>query len=109
MLDISVDLVRDFLLPQDTVTRTLAVTRFIRRPRADYTSEWFSRHLTDFTRSGTETLLVTGKPTTGKTVLSEWAIERLQSLNGRRASEVITYTIGKSGAKITWHQHSDII
>lgn len=91
--DVSVDLVREFLMPHDTVTRLLAVTRFIRRPRADYTCEWFSRHLTDFTRSEKGLLLVTGKPATGKTVLSEWVVERLQSLNGRRASEVITYTI----------------
>jgi Cdc6-like AAA superfamily ATPase len=41
-------------------------------------------------------MLVTGKPATGKTVLSEWVVERLQSLNGRRASEVVTYTIGTS-------------
>jgi Cdc6-like AAA superfamily ATPase len=52
--------------------------------------------LTDFTRSENGALLVTGKPATGKTVLSEWVVERLQSLNGRRASEVIAYTIGES-------------
>ncbi|RDL37292.1 Uncharacterized protein BP5553_04725 [Venustampulla echinocandica] len=91
--DISVDLVRDFLMPHDTVTRRLAVTRFIRRPRADYTCEWFSRHLTDFTQGDKATLLVTGKPASGKTVLSEWVVERLQSFHGRRASEVMMYTI----------------
>jgi Cdc6-like AAA superfamily ATPase len=62
----------------------------------DFTCEWFSQHLTDFTRSENGALLVTGKPATGKTVLSEWVVERLQSLNGRRASEVIAYTIGES-------------
>ena len=94
--DISVDLIREFLLPNDTVTRTLAVSRFIRKPRADYTCEWFSRHLTDFTRSENGILLVTGKPATGKTVLAQWVVERLQSLDGRRASEVLAHTIGES-------------
>jgi len=35
--DISVDLVRDFLTPHDRVTRLLAVTRHIKKPRADFT------------------------------------------------------------------------
>jgi Cdc6-like AAA superfamily ATPase len=83
-------------MPHDRVTRILAVSRYIKRPRADFTCEWFDRHLTEFTRSGVEVMLVTGKPATGKTVLSEWVVERLQSLNGRRASEVVTYTIGTS-------------
>ena len=73
----------------------LAVTRYIKKPRADFTCEWFDRHLADFTRSGKELLLVTGKQSTGKTVLSEFCVERLQSITGRRASEVLTYTIGE--------------
>ncbi|KFY35273.1 hypothetical protein V494_06061 [Pseudogymnoascus sp. VKM F-4513 (FW-928)] len=91
--DISVDSVRDFLVPHDTVTRSLAVTRFIRKERADYTCEWFSQYLTDFTKSDKSVLFVTGEPATGKTVLSEWAVERLQSLDGQLASDVITYRI----------------
>lgn len=82
-------------MPHDTVTRLLAVTRFLRTERADYTCEWFSQYLTGFTRSEKGVLLVTGEPATGKTVLSEWVIERLQSLNGHQASEVIAYRIGK--------------
>ena len=39
-------------------------------------------------------MLVTGKPSAGKSVLSEWVVERLQASTGRRASEVVTYTIG---------------
>ncbi|KAN0098801.1 hypothetical protein V8E51_014464 [Hyaloscypha variabilis] len=91
--DISVDLVRDFLTPHDRVTRLLAVTRHIKKPRADFTCEWFDRHLSDFTRGGKTMLLVSGKPSTGKSVLSEWVVERLQASTGRRASEVITYTV----------------
>jgi hypothetical protein len=93
--DVSVDLVREFLTPHDRVTRTLAVTRYIKKPRADFTCEWFDRHLTDFTRGGKELMLVSGKPSTGKSVLSEWVVERLQASTGRRASEVVTYTIGR--------------
>lgn len=92
----SVDIIREFLLPNDTITRTIAVSGFIRKPRADFTCEWFSQHLTDFTRSENGVLLVTGKPATGKTVLFEWVVEKLQSLNGRRGSEVIAYAIGES-------------
>lgn len=72
----------------------LAVTRNIKKPRADFTCEWFDRHLSDFTRGGKELMLVTGKPSAGKSVLSEWVVERLQASTGRRASEVVTYTIG---------------
>ncbi|KAL5348657.1 hypothetical protein ACLOAV_006074 [Pseudogymnoascus australis] len=92
--DVSVDSVRNFLVPHDTVTRLLAVTRFIRRERADYTCEWFSQYLTGFIQSEKEVLLVTGEPATGKTVLSEWVVERLQSFDGQLASDVITYRIG---------------
>lgn len=81
-------------MPHDTVTRLLAVTRFIRRERADYTCEWFSQYLAGFNQSDKSVLLVTGEPATGKTVLSEWVVERLQSLNGQQASDVITYKIG---------------
>lgn len=78
--DLSVDLVREFLTPHDTVTRMLAVARHIKKSRADFTCEWFDRHLVDFTRNGKELLLVTGNHSTGKSVLSEWVVERLQSI-----------------------------
>ncbi|KAG0653042.1 hypothetical protein D0Z07_0724 [Hyphodiscus hymeniophilus] len=91
--DVSVDLVREFLTPHDRVTRLLAVTRYVKKSRADFTCEWFDRQLSDFTRSSQNMLYVTGKPCTGKSVLSEWVVERLQASTGRRASEVITYTV----------------
>jgi len=89
-----VDLVREFLTPHDRITRMLAVTRNIRKPRADFTCEWFDRHLTDFWRSGKESLIVTGQPGSGKSILSGWVVERLQAATGRRATEVMTYTCG---------------
>ena len=46
-------------------------------------------------------LLVSGKPSTGKSVLSEWVVERLQASTGRRASEVITYTVGMFSTILT--------
>ncbi|KUJ18660.1 uncharacterized protein LY89DRAFT_683570, partial [Mollisia scopiformis] len=91
--DISVELIREFLIPHDRVTRLLTTTRTTRTTRADFTCEWFDRYLTDFMRSGKERLIVSGKPRTGKSVLAEWTIERLQTLSGRRASEVISYSI----------------
>lgn len=85
---------REFLTPHDRVTRLLAVTRNIRRTRADFTCEWFDRHLADFQRGGKELLFVTGKALSGKSVLSDWVVERIQATTGRRASEVMTYTLG---------------
>lgn len=94
-VDTHFNLIKDFLLPVDTVTRRFTLSRFAGKPRADYTCEWFSRHLTDFTRSDNGALLVTGKPASGKTILAEWVVERLQSLSGRRASDVIAFIIGE--------------
>lgn len=94
-LDASFELVRKFLTPHDRVTRLLTTTRKIRRSRADFTCEWFDRHLAEFLRGGKEIIIVSGKPRTGKSFLADWTVERLQSLSGRRASEVVSYTIGK--------------
>lgn len=96
--DVSLDTLREFLLPHDRVTRLLTSTRNVGRTRADFTCEWFDRHLADFMRSGKDVLIVSGKPRSGKSLLSDWTIERLQTLSGRRASEVVSYTIGMSTA-----------
>lgn len=40
-------------------------------------------------------MVVTGKPSSGKSVLSDWVVERLQAARGRRSTEVLTYTVGK--------------
>ena len=94
-------------MPHDTVTRLLAVTRFIRRERADYTCEWFSQHLNSFSHGNKSVLLVTGEPATGKTVLSEWVVERLQSLEGQLATDVITYRVGKIHLR-SWYKRQFI-
>ncbi|CZR69374.1 uncharacterized protein PAC_19274 [Phialocephala subalpina] len=91
--DVSVDLVRDFLTPHDRVTRLLTMRRNVRKTRADFTCEWFDRHLADFMRGGKEIMIVSGKPRSGKTFLAGWTVERLQTLSGRRASEVVSHII----------------
>lgn len=86
--------VRNFLTPHDRVTRILATNRRAHGARADFTCEWFDRPLRDFARSGKNIFMVTGSAGSGKSVLSEWVVERLQAFKGRRATEVIRYTIG---------------
>ncbi|KAM0187431.1 hypothetical protein ACHAPC_004156 [Botrytis cinerea] len=91
--DDSVEAVRNFLTPHDRVTRVLATNRRAHGARADFTCEWFDRPLREFVRSGKNIFIVTGSAGSGKSVLSEWAVERLQDFKGRRATEVIRYTI----------------
>ncbi|KAF7865884.1 hypothetical protein EAF04_006049 [Stromatinia cepivora] len=91
--DDSVEAVRNFLTPHDRVTRILATNRRTHGARADFTCEWFERPLREFLRSGKNLFMVTGSAGSGKSVLSEWVVERLQAFKGRRATEVIRYTI----------------
>ncbi|PQE21552.1 nacht domain protein [Rutstroemia sp. NJR-2017a WRK4] len=91
--DSLVEAVRDFLTPHDRVLRILAFNRRTHTSRVDFTCEWFDRHLTEFSRSGKSVFVVTGAAGVGKTILSEWVVERLESLKNRRATEVIRYTI----------------
>ncbi|CAD6445073.1 c42f2e4b-2fcf-4437-ac29-47625158b686 [Sclerotinia trifoliorum] len=91
--DDSVEAVRKFLTPHDRVTRILATKRRTHGARADFTCEWFDRPLGEFLRSGKNLFMVTGSSGSGKSLLSEWVVERLQAFKGRRATEVIRYTI----------------
>lgn len=91
--DVSVEVVREFLNPHDRITRSLTMRRNVRKSRADFTCEWFDRHLADFIRGGKGIMVVSGKPRSGKTFLADWTVERLQTLTGRRASEVVSHTI----------------
>lgn len=94
LIDDSVEAVRNFLTPHDRVTRILAANRRTHGARADFTCEWFDRPLGEFLRSGKNLFMVTGSAGSGKSILSEWVVERLQAFKGRRATEVIRYTIG---------------
>ncbi|KAI9641201.1 hypothetical protein NHQ30_010001 [Ciborinia camelliae] len=91
--DDSVEAVRNFLTPHDRVTRILATNRRTHGARADFTCEWFDRPLGEFLRNGKNLFMVTGSAGSGKSVLSEWVVERLQAFKGRRTTEVIRYTI----------------
>ncbi|XMA10439.1 hypothetical protein WAI453_003230 [Rhynchosporium graminicola] len=91
--DVSFELVHDFLTSHDRVTRLLTTTRMVQKSGADFTCEWFDLHLAAFLRGHKEIMIVSGKPGTGKTFLSGWTVERLQTITGRHASDVISYSI----------------
>ncbi|KAL2069847.1 hypothetical protein VTL71DRAFT_14526 [Oculimacula yallundae] len=91
--DVSFELVHGFLTPHDRVTRLLTTTRMVRKHGADFTCEWFDLHLAAFLRGDRRIMIVSGRPGTGKTFLSGWTVERLQTLTGRHASDVLSYSI----------------
>ncbi|GIK02022.1 hypothetical protein Aspvir_006065 [Aspergillus viridinutans] len=45
---------------------------------ADGSFAWFDPHLTTFTRSSREMMVITGSPGAGKSALAQWTVERLQ-------------------------------
>ena len=48
-----------------------------------------------FIRSKDRNLVVTGKSGTGKSVLTDWIIERVQKLQGAKETDVVFYKIRK--------------
>ena len=93
-LDICV--IRDFLEPQDRVVRTMISNQLSSGVhRAEFTCEWFSSRITDFTRNRDKVFLITGGPSSGKTVLSRWIVEKLQGSMDQDHYDVISYFVGK--------------
>lgn len=76
------------------MTRLLTTKRKVQNSGADFTCEWFDRQLAAFLRGDKGIMIVSGKPGSGKSFLQGWTVERLQTLTGRRASDVISYSIG---------------
>lgn len=95
-LDTSVDVIRQFLEPRDSILKLLASDQFAARTkRTEFTCEWFQPHLADFLRSSDQTLAITGPSGSGKTVLAGWIEERLQRPLARKSYETIEYRFGK--------------
>lgn len=88
---------REFLEPSDRIVKSIVTTKTAKRTsREEFTCEWFAEPLNDFTNSTRDKmLLVTGKSGSGKSVLSEWATERLFRAEGNSAYDVIAVEVGK--------------
>lgn len=91
----SVDQIRHFLSPYDQTVALLTKSIGSRQPRAEFTCEWFDSHLMSFIRGKDRNLLISGKTGIGKTTLTDWIVERLQRLQGAKASDVIFHKIRK--------------
>jgi Cdc6-like AAA superfamily ATPase len=96
--DASTDIanIRKWLKPHDkTIRNILRHRREALDHRAEYTCEWFQRHLLDFSRGKMDVLLVTGPEGCGKTVLSGWIVERLQRPLAKKNFVTLQYSIRK--------------
>lgn len=96
LAEISYDInaIRRLLSPYDHTTEFLLFKSVSTRlMRQEFTCEWFDSHLMYFMRSKDSNLLVTGKPGSGKSVLTDFIVERLQRLHGSKATDVVTYKI----------------
>lgn len=92
-LSYSVDQIRRFLSPFDLTVASLSKPAASVQPRTEFTCEWFDNHLMAFVRSKDRNLLVSGRSGIGKTVLTDWIVERLQRLQGTKATDVVTFKI----------------
>ena len=63
--------------------------------REEFTCEWFQSHLLAFSRSKNDTLVLHGPAGCGKSVLSNWIIERLQRPIGKKSCVTLSCTLGK--------------
>ena len=97
--DFSIDIraSRNWLLPRDRVLKTILDDHLnVTGHRDEYTCEWFHRYLMDFTRGKDDVLAVTGPAGSGKSVIADWVVGRLQRPLGRKIYQTLSYTIGKS-------------
>lgn len=81
--------IQRFLSPNDTVVRGLLSRQSKSRSHyVEYTCEWFDHMLQEFTAGDDNIFCVTGKPGCGKTVLSQWIMERLRRQQDRASYDV---------------------
>lgn len=88
-----VSTVRQFLEVQDRTLQTMLEGETT--SRAEESFEWFDSYLTSFTATKNNLLHITGSPGSGKSVLAEWIIERLQTSGDHAEWDVIPYAISK--------------
>jgi hypothetical protein len=94
VIGIGIEEIRRFLSPNDRVIEMLLSNRLgSRSKREEYSCEWFDQHLRGFTQSSDKTFLVTGQPGFGKSVISEWIIERLRRSRGPKAYDVLSFAV----------------
>ncbi|KNG89117.1 hypothetical protein ANOM_002969 [Aspergillus nomiae NRRL 13137] len=60
---------------------------------AEYTCEWFSNRLSQIRSSESQLFTVTGDTGTGKTVLSEWIVQQLQTSMDPHDYDVVTFRV----------------
>lgn len=90
--------IRNFLTPQDSIVKKIMSDQlYSDSRRAEYTCEWFAGPLRKFTRNGKKVMLISGPACSGKTVLSRWIQEQLQTDNvDNDPFDVITFSVGMS-------------
>lgn len=88
-----VSTVRQFLEVQDRTLQTMLEGET--SSRAEESFEWFDSYLTGFTTTKNHLLHITGSPGSGKSVLADWIIERLQTSGDHADWDVIPYSISK--------------
>ncbi|KAF2998709.1 hypothetical protein E8E14_005930 [Neopestalotiopsis sp. 37M] len=75
---VSIETLRQWLLPQDHSLQQRALVRAPGAVRAEFTCEWFDRPLIDFSRSRDKVLVISAEAGAGKSFLYGWILERLQ-------------------------------
>ena len=94
---------RKWLGPRDsTLQKFLKSDCMAPGDRNEFTCEWFQSHLLAFSRSKNDVLAIHGSAGCGKSVLSNWIVERLQRPLGRKVYVTLSCPIGKSRGFIKW-------
>ncbi|KAJ9309778.1 hypothetical protein DTO217A2_729 [Paecilomyces variotii] len=86
-----VSTVRQFLEVQDRALQTMLEGETSSRVEESF--EWFDSYLTSFTTTKNHLLHITGSPGSGKSVLADWIIERLQTSGDHADWDVMSYSI----------------
>ncbi|GAB1212384.1 hypothetical protein ATERTT37_001522 [Aspergillus terreus] len=82
--------IKDFLSFQDVAVPTTIASR--RPVYAEFTCDWFAGHLSQMRVRNNGLSVITGGPGSGKTVLSQWIIDHLQT-NVDDEVDVISYRV----------------
>ncbi|ORY54739.1 uncharacterized protein BCR38DRAFT_529142 [Pseudomassariella vexata] len=92
-----VNVVQKWLAPQDTTLAFLASNHISLASRPEeFTCTWFQPYLNGFFKGHDDVLLVEGGSGTGKTVLANWVIDRLQRPLGRKNISALSFFYNSS-------------